>query len=267
LGGSLITDKTRPKTIRVRVLRRLARELAAFRAAHPHVPVLVGHGSGSFGHWTARDHGWPRGRASRVPRRALLAVAQAAQDLHHAVLEALRAAGLPAWSFPPSGSVLAREGRILTWDTESLEYALREGWTPVVYGDVVLDVALEGVILSTEDLFAALVPRLRPERLLLAGLEPGVWRAWPSREAVWARITPDTWRVARTQTGDAQGADVTGGMAGKVARMVDLVQRHPGLEVRIFSGQVPGALRRALEGDAVGTLIVGGARDARPKAT
>lgn len=255
-GGSLITHKTRPRTVRRQVLRRLADELAAFRAAHPDVPILLGHGSGSFGHWAARAHNW-QGRTPPAPAdwKAVMAVAQAAAELHAQVLETLRAAGIPAWSFPPSASVLAHNGQIRDWNIATLAHALQTGWVPVVYGDVVLDTRQGGAILSTEDLFMALAPLLRPTRLLLAGQEPGVWRAWPQREDIWSRITPAEWAAAQRGMGAAQGVDVTGGMAGKVARMVALVQQHPDVEVRIFSGLSPGTFRRALEGEPVGTLI------------
>ena len=255
LGGSLITDKTRPRTVRADALRRLAHELAAFWAAHPQQPLVVGHGSGSFGHWAAREHGWTGRAQGPQGRRALLAIAQAAAALHAQVLDALRAAGLPAWSFPPSAQVVAHAGQVHTWDLAALRQALAAGLVPVVYGDTVLDRAWGGVILSTEDLFVALTPHLRPRRILLAGLEPGVWRDWPHNTALWDDLTPARWRAARHKVGGAQGADVTGGMHGKVQRMLDLVQAFPGLEVRIFSGQQPGALTRALEGQPVGTRL------------
>ena len=44
-------------------------------------------------------------------------------------------------------------------------------------------------------------------------------------------------------------------MASKVQDMLALTQAHPGLSVRIFSGLEPGAIRRALDGENVGTLI------------
>ena len=256
LGGSLITYKARPRTVRRRVLQRLAAELAAYHARHPEQPLLVGHGSGSFGHWAARAHGWQGAVPTRADPTALAAIAQAAADLHREVMVALRAAGLPAWSFPPSAGALARDGHLHAWDLTALTHAHAHGWVPVVYGDAVLDTARGGVIVSTEDVFAYLAPRLRPARLLLVGLEPGVWRDWPRRGALWAHITPRAWAHARqAAAASAAGPDVTGGMGGKVARMVDLVQRVPGLQVRILSGRTPQALLRALEGEPVGTLI------------
>jgi isopentenyl phosphate kinase (EC 2.7.4.-) len=56
LGGSLITDKTRENAPRLDVIRRLAREISGALATAP--PKLVlGHGSGSFGHAAARKYG------------------------------------------------------------------------------------------------------------------------------------------------------------------------------------------------------------------
>jgi isopentenyl phosphate kinase len=53
------------------------------------------------------------------------------------------------------------------------------------------------------------------------------------------------------------GVDVTGGMADKVTRMVDLVQRHREATVHILTGTEPGLLTRALLEEAldVGTRI------------
>ena len=50
LGGSLITDKSRPQTARLDVLERLASEIAQAYHKHPDLSLVIGHGSGSFGH-------------------------------------------------------------------------------------------------------------------------------------------------------------------------------------------------------------------------
>ena len=57
LGGSLITHKDQPETARLDVLARLAGEIAEARRTFPEMRLLVGHGSGSFGHPMAARHG------------------------------------------------------------------------------------------------------------------------------------------------------------------------------------------------------------------
>ena len=61
LGGSLITDKERYQTPRPAVIERAAAEIAAALAARPDLRLLLGHGSGSFGHFEAAKYGVPRG--------------------------------------------------------------------------------------------------------------------------------------------------------------------------------------------------------------
>ena len=56
LGGSLITDKTRPRTVRPKMLAGLCAEIATVRAHDPNLLLLLGHGSGSFGHVAAKKH-------------------------------------------------------------------------------------------------------------------------------------------------------------------------------------------------------------------
>ncbi|HNT75017.1 MAG TPA: uridylate kinase, partial [Anaerolineae bacterium] len=61
LGGSLITDKRERATLRSGVLPRMAHELREALTASPDLRVLLGHGSGSFGHWEAKRYGTRQG--------------------------------------------------------------------------------------------------------------------------------------------------------------------------------------------------------------
>ncbi|MEJ5226168.1 MAG: hypothetical protein WHV44_17030, partial [Anaerolineales bacterium] len=125
----------------------------------------------------------------------------------------------------------------------------------VVHGDVVFDSVRGGTILSTEDLFEHLALELRPQRILLAGLEAGVWADFPARTRLVERITPETFAAVRAGVGGSHGADVTGGMDSKVRQMLGLAQRIPGLTIQIFGAETPHHLRRALAGEVIGTLI------------
>ena len=60
--------------------------------------------------------------------------------------------------------------------------------------------------------------------------------------------------------GGSHGADVTGGMIGKVQQMLHVVQVHPSIEARIFSGVVRGNVQRLLidPAESIGTAIRAG---------
>lgn len=279
LGGSLITDKDKPYTPRLDKLAELAEEIASSRTLRQaqggdsDQRLVLGHGSGSFGHAAAKQYGTrdgtPLGSSSHSPHllrkwgeteggdywQGFAEVWFQASQLNRFVMEALRAAGLPAVSFAPVAAVTARDMKVAAWNLTPLKSALEAGLLPVIYGDVIFDEARGGTILSTEDLFLHLARELRPQRILLAGLEAGVWEDFPTRTRLVSRISLQSYEAMRTGIGQSSSVDVTGGMAAKVEQMLGLAREVPGLTAQIFSAEEKGALARALAGERVGTLL------------
>jgi isopentenyl phosphate kinase len=242
-GGSLITDKQTPRTARREVIRKLADELKAGLARNPGMKVLVGHGSGSFGVKTLED--WS----------GFLEVWRDARELNNIVIEEFTDAGLPVISLSPSATTLADNGRVANYSLEGIQHALKNGLIPVIHGDVVFDKTRGGTILSTEELFVHLALELTPQRILLAGLEPGVWADFPVSSEMVSLITPTTLAEIEGKLRGSAAVDVTGGMFQKVITMLDLVKKVDGLEVLIFSGEDADVLAAALDGEEAGTLI------------
>jgi isopentenyl phosphate kinase len=255
LGGSLITDKTRPYTPRQDKLTDLADQIAAAIETQPDMRLVLGHGSGSFGHTAAQEHNTRAGVHDESGWRGFAEVWYQASKLNRFVMDALHTAGIPALAFPPSACVTAHNGQVALWNIRPLQTALQAGLLPVIFGDVIFDDIRGGTILSTEDLMLYLARELRPNRILLAGLEAGVWIDFPSRTQLIDRITPSSFDAIRSGVGGSQAADVTGGMSSKVEQMLTLVQTIPGLQIRIFSGEESGNLRHSLDGQALGTLV------------
>ncbi len=258
LGGSLITDKRTPGAARLDVIERLAQEVSAALVEAPDLRLVLGHGSGSFGHVVARQYGTRNGVHNAHEWRGYAEVSRAAARLNRLVADAFGAAGVPVWSLAPSASALCRGGELQTLADRPISEALRQGLVPLVYGDVALDEALGGTIVSTEEVFGWLARRLRPAWILLAGMVDGVFArdplADPTAPPVPLLTTADP---AMSGLGGSHATDVTGGMASKVEAMRTLVQELPGLQVRFFSGQRPGVLRQLLlhPDHPLGTLL------------
>ncbi len=255
LGGSLITEKDRPHTPRLDVLDRLAHEIAEARRLGFAPRMVLGHGSGSYGHVPANRYGTRQGVRSSEEWAGFSEVWQEAAALNHLVMEALQRVGLPALALPPSAALVAREGRPQRWELGPLRMALQAGLLPVVYGDVVFDTQWGGTILSTEDLFDYLARVLQPQSILLAGIEAGVWADYPARTRLLDEIGPQFLKDEGESLQGSAFTDVTGGMRSKVRQSLELVEAIPGLQVWIFSGVEAGAVYRALCGQVTGTLI------------
>jgi isopentenyl phosphate kinase len=269
LGGSLITDKTQPYTPKLDVIEDAALQIATALQTHPDLRLVLGHGSGSFGHVAASEYrtragvfiptpphiSQERDATKDVYWKGFAEVWYQASALNRFVMKALRKVNLPAVALPPSANVIASDGKVSLWETSAISMALAAGLVPVIYGDVTFDEVRGGTILSTEDLFGHLARAFNPDSILLAGLEAAVWEDFPARTRKVEAITPATFGMVAENIEKSAGVDVTGGMRSKVTQMLDLVRQNPLLKIQIFSGAEPGNIVRALTGETLGTLI------------
>ena len=253
LGGSLITDKNTESSFRSENAVRLADEMQQARMQKPDLKLVIGHGSGSFGHFAASRYNTIAGVRTVEEWHGFADVARAATDLNHLITQVLWAAGLPVWRLQPSASAICQDGKLVEMAVEPVHTALNHGLVPLVHGDVALDRALGGTIISTETIFAYLARHLPVTTILLLGEVPGVLDDSGNTIPV---ITPSNVAKFQPVLGGSAGTDVTGGMFSKVMGMLDLTRSIPGLRIRILDGREAGVLESTLTGQAEpGTLI------------
>lgn len=251
LGGSLITEKAGDAEARDEIIDRLAGEIAVSRGEMGE-RILVGHGSGSFGHPPAAEHDLRHGTDGEEDRLGLGRTQRRAAALHGRVVEALLRARVPAFSVVPSSSAVAEDGAVADLAVEPLVRALRGGYVPVAYGDVMMDRTRGSTIASTEAVFLRLARDLagrgwRIRRVLWLGTTDGVLdgagRPIPT-------IEPDAAGGLPGDVGGAAATDVTGGMRHRVETALRLASL--GVASWIGDGRRPGVLRRALAGEEEG---------------
>ena len=255
LGGSLITDKTRAYTPRLEVIKDSIAEIKQALDSDPSLSLVLGHGSGSFGHVAADQYQTHQGVSGKAGWIGFTQVWYQAAALNRLVIDELHRAGIPALGLSPVAAVTAQDGLVRSWDLGPVRAALMNGLLPVIHGDVIFDSARGGTILSTEDLFSYLARDLKPHKILLAGLEAGVWSDFPERKQLLNELTPDQYAGQSEHLKNAAGTDVTGGMRRKVSQMLALVKEIPDLQVIIFSGAQRDNIAHALLGDTPGTFL------------
>lgn len=256
LGGSLITDKRVEAAFRQETASRLAREIAEAQQQNESLRLLIGHGSGSFGHFAATQYDTIHGVRTPDEWRAFARVATVAAELNYLMADTLQTAGVPVWRIQPSASALSRDGALVSMALAPIRHALSNGIVPLVYGDVSLDEVRGGTIISTETIFFYLAHHLPVERILLLGEVEGVL---DTDGVVIPVITARNFDAVAHALGGSAGTDVTGGMKTKVRDMLSLAQQVEGLQIRVIDGRQPGLLKETLLGSAQpGTLIESG---------
>lgn len=253
LGGSVLTDKSRYRVLRRANMKRLATEIAESTR-----DACIVHGAGSFGHVVAQQHLLARGRSeSDAQDAAASQVHRDVRDLHARVVAGLAEAGLAPVGVAPFDFATLREGALDTIDLRPIHRAIAAGLMPVSFGDLVPDATRGYGILSGDVVVEQLARDLKPERVVFATDVDGLYDRPPHEEdaVLLERVTPDE-AVAATTAG-SRGIDVTGGMAGKVARLATIARA--GVPVLVVNGTKRGRLAEALAGrDVVGTLVAAG---------
>lgn len=260
LGGSLITDKGSPQTARQRLIGRAAQEIKEALDETSGLSLVIGHGSGSFGHSPARRYGIQAGLTTSDDWWGYAETGAVAARLNRLVTDELLAHAIPVLSLQPSASALCQDGELVHLETAPVIEALERRLVPVVYGDVSFDTVRGSAIISTEQIFAYLSPYLNPKRIVLAGQVEGVFTGDPLQDPE-VRLLRDISvssfpEVEKLLTG-SHGIDVTGGMLTKVRTMCRLIEAQPGLTVHFISGEREGLIKKALLNAEVreGTLL------------
>ncbi|MEM3753394.1 MAG: isopentenyl phosphate kinase [Candidatus Micrarchaeaceae archaeon] len=255
LGGSIITDTEKANTPKLKEIERLAREI---KEGSEGAKIIIGHGSGSFGHVAVHKYGIEKGLHGKG---SILGAAKAhaiAHELNRLIIKALNKNGISALPFPPSAGSISINGKISGWNTQPIKTALELGFTPVVMGDVIVD-SINGVhIASTEEGFEYLAAIFRPDKVISAGDTDGVFDADPKiykNAKLIRKINKKNIREALNGAGASLKIDVTGGMHSKLQFLYNISKRY-GSTCQIVNATVPGRLRDALMGKPVISTII-----------
>lgn len=256
IGGSVITDVSAPDTARYDAITRLANEIKLVHAEG--TKLIVGHGSGSFGHVTAHKYQTHKGLIHAESRKGAALTQNVAANLHRLVIKGFCNAGLNPFSFPPSGGALSAQRKIKEWNLNAMKDSLMHGFLPVTYGDVVIDKELGITVVSTEEALRFIAEDMKPEKIIIGGDTDGVYSADPKLNAG-AKLIPvvDGSNIDEVLAGagGSTKVDVTGGMKNKLEQLYGMC-KSTGATGQIVNISVPSRLFQALSGiETAGTII------------
>jgi len=248
VGGSLITDKTKPLTTREDMMRIVAQGVRKAHDQFPETALIVGNGAGSFGHYLASQE------AGADPSERIYAIHESVVLLNKIFAQHLTDEGLPAVTIIPSDYISAERGTVRAFATGEIEDILSINSIPVLFGDIVDDGTERGMIFSTETLFEMLMDALREEyemTVMYLGETEGVLDESGSTVPVLSSLK---WKEMGSTIKAPEGYDVTGGMTHKIESALKAAPYAK--DVRILSGKNVDAIADVLANKDAGTRIV-----------
>lgn len=254
LGGSLITNKQKPFTVRLSVIKRLCKEIHSFPRKNN--VFIIGHGGGSFPHYPAKKYETQKGIVNKNSIRGIAEVQNAASKLNRIVVGELIKFCENAVSFSPSSFLITENGKIKSAFLESFLKSLELGMLPIVFGDATFDTKKGCNILSTEEILNYLALKLKDRyksvRVIYCGITDGVL---DEKGVIIGKLTPQKFNALKQIVGASEGIDVTGGMLHKVEEALKIAKK--GIPTLIINGTRVKELSRAVEGKTInGTTVV-----------
>ena len=229
IGGSVITDKSRPFFLNQNHLDRLTSALASYEGR-----LVIVHGGGSYAHPIAKKYGLTP-KPTRIDPKSVTLTRLAVLTLHNEIVLSLLKAGLFAYSIQPLCLLHGSAAEILN-------AALSNNLTPVTHGDVVSTENVSYVI-SGDTLMRIIASSLKPHRVVFAVDVDGLYDANPKSGKLLKEVSLD-W--SPEHSGEA-GFDVTGGIVDKVKEAQKIASM--GLDVYFVNGLYPERVLKALRGE------------------
>ena len=243
LGGSVITDKNADEgVVRVPDLLRIAQEVSKFKGN-----MIIVHGAGSFGHTYARKYGLDR----IFNLKGAIVTHESVKKLASMVVDSLNHFEVRAVAVHPMGCAICRKGRIECLYLDSIRLMLKNGFVPVLHGDIVMDLEFGTSVLSGDQIVSYIAKELGVTRLGLGSAEDGVLDK--NGEPV-PEITPKKFEQLKNYIGSSESTDVTGGMLGKVQELLELTKTSC-ITSYIFNAGKADNIHKFLNGESIGTRI------------
>lgn len=257
IGGSVITDKSKPLTPDKKTINRLLKEISQAKKEKG-FDIIIGHGAGSFGHPEAKKYSTALGLINKKSRTGAGFVHQAARDLNKLIINMGNTIGIPLFPFSASSFAVAKSKRLTSGYLNGIDSALKNGFIPVVHGDVVMDQKQGVSIASTEEIFRFLCLKFKPSKVIMGTDVDGVFDKNPfmfKDAKLIPVINKDNIQKVLKQSQKAHTTDVTGGMRTKVTLLYEIVKKT-GATGYIVNATKPESVAKVLKGEKVRCTVI-----------
>lgn len=226
LGGSVITDKSKPYTARIDTIQNLAKKIRNFK--NKNTNLIIGHGSGSFAHIPAAKYAIAEGLTLQdvglhLNRKiwGLALTADAAIQINRIVISEMLKLKIKCLSFAPLSFNYGN--KILV---DHIQKALDLGIIPIIYGDIIMNKKQGFEIYSGEKTLDILATKLskyyKRIKIIYYTDTNGVY---DDKGKTIPLITPKNFSKIKKYLQGSGNTDVTGGMLHKAEESLKLVQK------------------------------------------
>jgi len=239
LGGSIITNKERPQSVRRKTIDNILKQIKKIDE-----PKILVHGGGSYGHYWSVKYGMHT-KPARYSLKGLSVVKNSMIELDKIILDSAAKNRLNAYSLPPTDFM--NGNKPIKSKIEKIGEIAKSGLVPVTYGDALWYGQKKSYILSGDVIMTAIAKVLKPRLSVFILNVDGVYSDTKSKKLIYD-FKKETPKISKNSM------DVTGGMTRKITEATRM--SRSGLKVFFVNGNKAKRITDAVSGKKFeGTLF------------
>ena len=230
LGGSIITNKERPLSPRIKTIDSIARQLKKISE-----PFIIVHGGGSFGHYWSVKYDMHT-KPAKYDYHGVAIVKNSMIQLNKIILDSFAKNKLNPYCLPPTDFMAGNKP--ITSKVKEVKKIAESNLVPVTFGDALWYGQKKSYILSGDKIMSILAKTLRPRLSIFVLNVDGLYSDFKTKRLI---------RDMRDQQASIQDIpmDVTGGMKRKVEEATKISKM--GLKVFFVNGNKPQRIVDAIQ--------------------
>jgi len=239
LGGSIITNKNKPLSVRRKTIEKIVCELKKVNE-----PMIIVHGGGSFGHYWSVKYNMHT-KPAKYSVKGVSMVKKSMIDLNSIILDVFLKNKLNPYCIPPTDFMIGNKH--VTKKVMELRNIAKGNFVPITFGDALWYGSNKSYILSGDKIMTIFAKVLKPRLTIFALDEDGLYSDIKNKKLIY------NFKKQKPQIMQS-GMDVTGGMKRKVIEAQVISKAR--LRVFFVNGNKPQRIVDAIKGKKFeGTLF------------
>ena len=266
LGGSLLSDKTKPFSFREKCFSRIVKEIVESSEKISENLIIV-HGGGSFGHPVANEYQIQLGHNKNIDNQnyGLGLTHLRMQELNFKVTSKFMKQKIPVMSLSPVDLFFKNNKNLKFTGVKQIENLLQNGIIPILFGDVLLHSQNNFSILSGDRIIAELCSSLAKfsvSQVIFATDQDGIIKNFENEQKDYqsenntsnlGTINPELIKQATIEELkhlDLESfngkIDVTGGLDGKIDNIELIFKNKKTISICLINGLRKNYIKKAL---------------------
>jgi len=252
LGGSLLTDKNKPFSIREDVIKSAVQQIIEANER-----LILIHGGGSFGHPLAEKFSISKGFDTSIPNQilGLTETHQSMNNFNSYLIDLFLEKKYPALSIQASSIFIKDSFTISTQSIDIIETALDLNILPILYGDIILDKKGSFSIISGDQIIFELCENLKKyqiSKVVFVMETDGIFinDEDPKQKSIKLATKLYLGDLENIDLADlGQKIDVTGGIQGKINSIKEICKYN--IPVQLINGLKEGYIFKSLKNEMI----------------